>query len=304
MYSAEAQSHECILVVLGSSPIRRLFFPPSDVHRRAWRRGKKETMYKIPTLVEMLEAGVHFGHQKSRWHPKMKEYIFTERAGVHVIDLEKTQVKLGEALEAAKRMASEGRQILFATTKPQAREIVKNAAMDCGMPYLVDRWVGGLLTNFPELKKLLKKYLSLKEQQTKGELGKYTKKEQLEIAQKLEKMDRSLGGLASLDKLPDALFIPALQKEKTAVTEANRMGVPIIGVCDTNANPDHATYVIPANDDAVKSIQLIVGLVAGAIKEGREEFEKKKSFAEQKEGEKKLETGNTKLGIRIMNQES
>lgn len=230
---------------------------------------------KIPTLLEMLQAGVHFGHGVSRWHPKMKPYIFTQRNGVHILNLEETQKKLEQTLQEVKKMAAEGKQILFITTKPQAREIVKKAALDCNMPYLIDRWIGGLLTNFPEIKKLLKKYISLKEQEESGALEKYTKKEQLKIRKELEKMDATLLGLVSIQKIPDAIFIPALQREKTAVTEANRMNVPVIGVCDTNANPEKADYIIPANDDAIKSITMIVGLVADAIKEGREEYEKK-----------------------------
>jgi small subunit ribosomal protein S2 len=242
---------------------------------------------KLPNIVEMLQAGVHFGHQSSRWHPKMKEYIFTERSGVHVIDLEKSRTQLEQVLAVIKQMAAEGKQILFASTKPQAREIVRQAAIDCGMPYLVSRWIGGLLTNFSEIKKLIKKFLSLKEQLEKGELGRYTKKEQMDMARDLEKMSGSLLGLSSLTRMPDALFIPAMQKEKTAVTEAVKMNVPIIGVCDTNADPDKATYVIPANDDAVKSIEMIVGLVAEAVKEGRAEFEKKDAAALTVNGEKK-----------------
>lgn len=224
----------------------------------------------------MLQAGVHFGHKVSRWHPKMKPFIFTQRNGIHVINLEETQVKLKETLDAVKNLASEGKVILFASTKPQAREIVKQAAISCGAPYLVDRWIGGLLTNFVEIKKLIKKYISLKEQQKNGELEKYTKQEQLEIAKELVKMDVSLVGLTSLEKMPDVLFIPALQCEKTAVLEANRMKVKIVGVCDTNSNPDKADYIIPANDDAVNSITLIVNLVAEAVKEGKVEWEKTK----------------------------
>lgn len=231
---------------------------------------------KIPSLLEMLQAGVHFGHQVSRWHPKMKPYIFGERNGVHIINLEETQKQLEETLAAVKNIAAEGKNILFITTKPQAREIVKNAAIACGMPYLVDRWVGGLITNFVEIKKLLKRYITLKEQQASGELEKYTKKEQLDIARDLEKKDAVLGGLTSLERMPDVLFIPAMQREKTAVAEALRMRIPIVGVCDTNANPNHADYVISANDDAVKSIDMIVGLVADAVKDGRAEWEKKK----------------------------
>lgn len=227
---------------------------------------------KIPSILEMLQAGVHFGHKKSRWHPKMKEFIFTERNGIHVIDLEKTQAKLEEVLPQIKQMAASGKMILFVTTKPQAKEIVKNAAIDCGMPFLVDRWIGGLLTNFPEMKKRITRYISLKEQQSKGELEKYTKKEQIEIAKELLKMDVSLGGLTLLKKMPDAIFIPSMQREKTAVTEANKMNVAVIGITDTNANPAKSDYFIPANDDAVKSIEMLVKLVAEAVKEGKKEL--------------------------------
>jgi small subunit ribosomal protein S2 len=223
----------------------------------------------------MLQAGVHFGHQTSRWHPKMKDFIYTDRNNIHVIDLEKTQAQLESVLPQIKKMAAEGKQILFVSTKPQAREVVKAAAIECGMPFLTDRWLGGMLTNFAEIKKLVKKYNTLKEEQRTGELEKYTKKEQLDIAKELEKMDIYLGGLAKLEKMPDALFLPAMQREKTAVMEANRMNVPIIAICDTNANPEKADLVIPANDDAVNSIKMIVNLVAAAVKEGKAEGEKK-----------------------------
>lgn len=228
----------------------------------------------IPSILEMLQAGVHFGHQTSRWHPKMKDFIYTDRNNVHVIDLEKTQAQLESVLPEIKKMAAEGKQILFVSTKPQAREVVKAAAIECGMPFLTDRWLGGMLTNFGEIKKLVKKYNTLKEEQRTGELEKYTKKEQLDIAKELEKMDIYLGGLAKLEKMPDALFLPAMQREKTAVMEANRMHVPIIAVCDTNANPEKADLVIPANDDAVNSIKMIVNLVAEAVKTGKLEGEK------------------------------
>jgi len=230
----------------------------------------------IPSILEMLQAGVHFGHQTSRWHPKMKDFIYTDRNNVHVIDLDKTRAELEKVLPQVKKMAAEGKQILFVSTKPQAREVVKAAALDCGMPFLTDRWLGGMLTNFAEIKKLVKKYNTLKEEQASGELEKYTKKEQLDIAKELEKMDIYLGGIAKLDKMPDALFLPAMQREKTAVMEANRMHVPILAVCDTNANPLKADWVIPANDDAVNAIKMIVNLVAEAIKEGKEEAEKNK----------------------------
>lgn len=229
---------------------------------------------QIPSIEQMLQSGVHFGHQTSRWHPKMKPFIFTQRNGVHIINLEKTQAQLEETLSVVKDMAAQGKTILFVSTKPQARSIVKKAAQECGMPYLVDRWIGGMLTNFQEIKKLIEKYKMLTEQKETGELEKYTKKEQLEITKELEKMSHYLGGLVDLNKLPDAIFVPALQREKTAVVEANKVGVPIIGITDTNANPDKAAYIIPANDDAVKAIDLMVNTVKDAIAAGKTEFDK------------------------------
>ena len=236
---------------------------------------------KIPSIVEMLQAGVHFGHQTSRWYPKMAKYIFTERHGVHILDLEKSQKMLEETLKAVEKLAAEGKQILFVSTKPQAREIVKEAAISCNMPYLTDRWLGGMLTNFAEIKKLIANYNKLKEQQASGELEKYTKKERLEISKKLDKMDTYLGGLSTLKSMPDAMFVPAVQREKTAMVEANKTGVPVIGVCDTNANPEKVLHVIPANDDAVKSISMIVNLVAEAAKKGAKSWEKKQSIAKK-----------------------
>lgn len=238
---------------------------------------------KYPTLVEMLQAGAHFGHQVSRWHPKMKPFIFAERNGVHVIDLQQTLSQLQDVLPKVKQMAAEGKQILFISTKPQAREIVKQAAIECGMPYLVDRWIGGALTNFSEIKKLIKQYVDLKTKQEKGELEHYTKKERVMIQKKIEKMSSYMEGLTGLTRLPDAVFMPAVQREKTALVEAKKTGTTVIGVCDTNANPNKIELPVCANDDAVKSIQMMVSLVAGAIAEGRAEYEKKVA-SEQKIG--------------------
>ena len=240
----------------------------------------------IPSIVDMLKAGVHFGHQTSRWHPKMKEYIFASRNGLHIIDLEKTQVEMEKTLKAVKQMAAEGKQILFVTTKPQARGIVKEAAINAGMPYIVERWIGGMLTNFPEIKKLISGYISLKEQQASGELEKYTKKEQLDISKDLIKKDVTLVGLTSLKKIPDAIFLPSLQREKTTLIEANKKGITVIGVADTNSNPKKADYIIPANDDAVRSIDIIVKAVSEAIKEGREEYLKTKAVVGKVEQKK------------------
>lgn len=230
----------------------------------------------MPTLLEMLKAGVHFGHQKSRWHPKMEQYIFGVRNGVHIIDLEKTQEQLEKALNYVKNLAAKGQVILFVGTKRQAREITKAAAISCEMPYLVERWIGGLLTNFDEVKRRLKKYHNLKEMFATGEIEKYTKKEQVTMKKTLEKLDKYLIGLTSLDKMPDALYIADMRTEKTALAEATRTEVPTVAVCDTNVNPEQVNYAIPANDDAVNSIKLIVEMVAEAVNEGRKEFEKKK----------------------------
>jgi len=239
---------------------------------------------KIPSLMDMLQAGMHFGHQVSRWHPKMKPYIFTDRNGVHIIDLEKTQEKLAETLTAVKNLAAEGKVIMFVTTKPQAKEVVKAAAIDCEMPYLVERWLGGMLTNFSEMKKLIRRYVDWKEKQATGEFERYSKKEQLDIQKQLDKMDKTLVGLTKLERMPDVLFIPSLQREKTAVMEAERMSVPMIAVVDTNANPNVADYFIPANDDAINSIRMISNLVAEAIKEGRAEFKRKNAENMNRQG--------------------
>jgi len=235
----------------------------------------------IPSLMDMLKAGMHFGHQKSRWHPKMKPYIFGVRNGVHIINLERTALELEKALSYAADLAANGKTILFVGTKRQAQNIVKAAALNCGMPFLTERWIGGLLTNFDETKQRLKKYKNLKQQIESGEIEKYTKKEQLDIKKSVEKMDKYLSGLTTLEKMPEALFIIDLRVSKTAVAEAQRTNVPIIGVCDTNVNPDQATVVIPANDDAVNSIKIISDLMSEAIKEGKVKWEKNKAAMEK-----------------------
>jgi len=238
-------------------------------------------MTQSPSLMEMLKAGMHFGHQKSRWHPKMKQYIFGVRNGVHIINLERTVEELDKSLAYAKSLAANGKTILFVGTKRQAQTIVKQAAESCDMPYLTERWIGGLITNFEEAKRRLKKYKNLRQQIASGEIEKYTKKEQIDIKKSVEKMDKYLSGLINLEKMPDALFIVDMRVSKTAVAEAMRTNVPVIGMCDTNVNPEHATYVIPANDDAVNSIKTVADLLAKAIKEGSLEWEKNKAVIEK-----------------------
>ncbi|MDO8499238.1 MAG: 30S ribosomal protein S2 [bacterium] len=230
-------------------------------------------MSNLPTLAEMLKAGVHFGHQKSRWHPKMKQYIFGVRNGVHVINLEETQKELEKTLEYVRTLAGKGKVILFVGTKKQARGIIQEAAIACGMPFITERWIGGLLTNFEEVRRRLKKFKTLRDQVATGEIEKYIKKEQASFKKQLAKMERYLSGIVSLDKLPDAIYIADLRMEKTAVTEANRMHVPIVAVVDSNVNPEKAQHIIPGNDDAVNSIRMMANLVAGAVSKGKLEYE-------------------------------
>ncbi len=222
-----------------------------------------------PTVLELLQAGVHFGHQRSRWHPKMKPYVFTERGGVQVIDLEKTAVKLAEASEFVADLVSRGGTVLFIGTKKQGQAIIEKYAKETGMPYVVERWIGGMFTNFASVSRLIKKYKRLKEERESGAWGKYTKKEQAALTKELERLDKVVGGLEEMKKIPEAIFVLDAKREKTAVDEARKRDVKIIGFCDTNINPEILDYPIPANDDAVKSIELITGVIAGAIKEGK-----------------------------------
>jgi len=225
---------------------------------------------KIPTLLELLQAGVHFGHQKSRWHPKMEPYIFAERNGVHVIDLEKTVVVLEKAMSFVRDTAQRGGVILFIGTKKQGQEILKKHAEEAGMPYIIERWLGGLFTNFDNVSKLIKRHQKLNQQKESGALNKYTKKERAAFDKEIEKLDKLVGGLKGLSKLPQAVFVLDAKREKTAVLEARKKNIPVVAFCDTNINPDMIDYPIPANDDAVKSIEMITGLIAGAIKDGKE----------------------------------
>lgn len=230
-------------------------------------------MANIPSLVDLLKAGAHFGHQASKWHPKMKKFIFGERNGVHILNLEATQKSLEEAFSFAKKTSARGGVILFVGTKKQASSLVEVAAQSCGMPYVNNRWLGGTLTNFASIAQTIRRFKDLKRKQEKGELGKYTKFEQLKIAEQIKLMDVSVGGIQELARIPDAVFILDIRKDKTALAEAVRRGVKVIAVCDSNVNPADVDYPIPANDDGVNSIALIANAVASAIKEGRDEWE-------------------------------
>ncbi len=231
-------------------------------------------MYEIPDLLEFLKTGAHFGHQVSKWHPKMKPYLFGSRNGIHIIDLEKTVVKLKEALDAARDMTAKGGVIVFLGTKRQAAPIVEKYAKEAGAPYITGRWLGGTFTNFPELNKLIKKLNEYRTKRDTGGFDKYTKKERVVIDREIADMERKVGGISSLTKLPEAIFVIDAKHEKTAIEEARAKKVPIFGLIDSNINPEDITYGIPANDDAVKSIELFTRLFAEAVKEGRKLREK------------------------------
>jgi small subunit ribosomal protein S2 len=224
---------------------------------------------KIPSSLEMLKAGVHFGHQSAKWHPKMKPFIFGERGGVHIINVEKTAEQLDKTLNYITNTVSRGGSILFVGTKRQAQAIIAKYATECGMPFVNVRWLGGTLTNYGQLQRLIRHYLDLKDKREKGELKKYTKLEQLQFDREIAELDEKIGGLSTLTRVPDALFILDARHEKTAVREAQAMKVPMIALVDSNVNPTGIEYVIPGNDDAVNSLDLITKLVAGAVKEGK-----------------------------------
>ncbi len=221
------------------------------------------------TLMEMLKAGVHFGHKKSLWNPKMAEYIFTTRNNIHILDLEKTKTKLNTALEFAKDLASKGGTILFVGTKRQAKEEVKKAAESCHMPYVTTRWLGGTFTNFRTIQRTIKKMEKYEKMIADGEIKKYTKKEQLMIAREVEKMKTFFSGIKEMKKLPDAIFVLDTKYDHIPVEEARQTKVKIIGLVDTNADPTKINYLIPSNDDAIKVISFMANAMAEAINDGR-----------------------------------
>ena len=223
------------------------------------------------TFDALLEAGAHFGHLKRKWNPAMAPYIFMERNGIHIIDLHKTVAKIDDAAEALKQIAKSGKRILFVATKKQAKDIVAEKATAIGMPYVIERWPGGMLTNFPTIRKAVKKMSTIDKLLSDGTYDKLSKRENLQIRRKREKLEKNLGSIADLSRLPSALFVVDVLKENIAVREANRLGIPVFGIVDTNSNPDNIDFVIPANDDAAKSIELILDVVCKAISEGLEE---------------------------------
>lgn len=226
-------------------------------------------MYKLPSLQELLEAGVHFGHQVRRGHSRMRPYIYGARDGVHIIDLTKSEALLKEACEFVYNLGKEGKTLLFVGTKKQAKPIVEELAKKLGSPYLCQRWIGGFLTNFEEIGKNIKKLKELKEQREKGELLKYTKKEQLLIDRKIQKLEKDFAGVMDLTALPDAIFVTDAVSENIAIREAGRIKIKVVAIADSNCDPSQIDYPIPGNDDAIKSIKILVETIASAYEEGK-----------------------------------
>ncbi len=229
---------------------------------------------KTPTIQELLKAGAHFGHKAAKWDPRMKDYVFTKKEGVYIINLSKTKEMLGKALDYVTQITSKGGKIVFICTKRQGKEIVKKAAISCNMPYVTTRWLGGTLTNFKTIHNLIQKLRTLEKQKETGEMEKnYTKYEKQLMLEDIEKLNQKIGGLKNLDKLPEALFFIDVMDNKSAVKEAIVIGIPTIALVDANANPEIINYPVPCNDDAIKIIQLMADTFAEAIKESHKEPE-------------------------------
>ena len=228
----------------------------------------------------LLEAGCHFGHLKRKWNPAMAPYIFMERNGIHIIDLHKTVAKIDEAAEALKAIAKSGRRILFVATKKQAKQVVADKAASVNMPYVTERWAGGMLTNFPTIRKAVKKMANIDKLTNDGTFSNLYKREILQISRQRAKLEKNLGSIADLTKLPAALFVVDVCKEHIAVKEAQRLGIPVFGIVDTNSDPNVVDYIIPANDDANKSIEVILDACCGAIAEGLAERKAERVDAE------------------------
>jgi small subunit ribosomal protein S2 len=246
---------------------------------------------------QLLEAGVHFGHLKRKWNPDMAPYIFMERNGIHIIDLQKTVVKLEDAANALKQIARSGRKILFVATKKQAKDIVSEKIKELNMPYVTERWPGGMLTNFPTIRKAVKKMTTIDKMATDGTFDNLSKREKLQITRQRAKLEKNLGSISDLSRLPAAMFVVDVSKEHIAVSEARRLNIPIFAMVDTNSDPNKVDFPIPANDDASLSIALIIDVVAGAIREGLEErkSEKEKESAGKEGKSDKKDGGKARI---------
>lgn len=237
----------------------------------------------IPKVEDMMKAGVHFGHQATRWHPKMEQYIFGVKNGIHIIDLEKTTEQLEKIQDFINSVYAQGGQVLFVGTKRQVADVIKAEATRVGAPFLNAGWIGGFITNFNTVIKQTKKYKDLVKQRDSGELNKYTKKEQVQFEKEINKLEEKIGGVTEVTRVPDALFIWDVKTETTAVKEAQAKGIPIIGVCDTNSNPVGIDYVLPVNDDGTKSIQLITKTIADFVEEAKKKIPKEAPKSDKKD---------------------
>ena len=252
---------------------------------------------------DLLNAEVHFGHMTRKWNPAMAPYIFAEQNGIHIIDLNKTVVKIDEAAAALKQIAKSGKKILFVSTKKQAKQVVADKATEVGMPYVIERWPGGMLTNFPTIRKAIKKMNSIDKMIKDGTFDNLSKREKLQVSRQRAKLEKNLGSIVDLTRLPAALFVVDVMKEHIAVAEANRLGIPVFAMVDTNSDPSNVDYVIPANDDASKSIDAVLSALCGAITEGLEERKIEKADSEAaeaqaEEGAEEKKTRKTRARIR------
>lgn len=227
-------------------------------------------MMAVVTMKQLLEAGVHFGHQTRRWNPKMAPYIYMERNGIYIIDLQQTVKKFEEAYEFVKSVTSEGKSLLFVGTKKQAQETVKEEAIRCGMFYVNQRWLGGTLTNYKTIRRRVQRLKELEKMEKDGTFDLLSKKEVARLRGEKTKLERFLGGIKDMDELPGVIFVVDPRKERIAVTEARKLGIPVVGIVDTNCDPDEIDYVIPGNDDAIRAVKLICGKIADAVIEGRQ----------------------------------
>lgn len=223
----------------------------------------------LPSVKDLLEAGVHFGHRTEHWHPKMKPFIFGSKNNVHIIDVVQTSEALENITKYVTALVARGGRVMFISTKPQLQPIAQKYAEACKMPFVTERWLGGTFTNFVEIKRLIDNYLDLKDKREKGELKKYTKLEQLQFDRRIEELDEKIGGISDLKKLPDAVFVLDVRFDKTAITEATKRGVNVIAICDTNVNPEPVDMIIPGNDDSIASVTLLARVISDAVNAGR-----------------------------------
>ena len=245
----------------------------------------------VISMKQLLEAGVHFGHQTRRWNPKMKQYIFTERNGIYIIDLQKTVKKVNEAYFFMRDVAMEGKPILFVGTKKQAQESVEAEAKRCGQHYVSNRWLGGMLTNFKTIRTRIEKLENIEKMEETGDINLLPKKEIIKLMHEKEKLEKNLGGIRNLNEMPGALFIVDPRKERIAVSEAHKMGIPVVAIVDTNCDPDEIDYPIPGNDDAIRAVKLIVSKMADAVLEGKqgEQLDEEEAPAEEVVSEEQAE---------------